>query len=142
MGDMCEDIVRKLFKKYSIKLKPTQPSCYYDFEVKNLMVEVKGRNCSSKAYRETLIGSNKIEHYLNRPNSELYKFLLVFVFTDGIFAHFYDRNYPYSTCDSPITSYRKMHHLIPVDRLKPIRQILSELKPEYRGDQKKTYRDL
>ena len=113
--------LRKFFNDDSIT-KTKNINASFDFEGKNILIELKSRRCKSSTYPTTIVGSTKFKK-LDPDKTDHY---FVFKFTDGtfyikynpgIFRHYEEK----SICRRDRGRIEKQTHiLIPVDNLQPL----------------------
>lgn len=120
-------------QKYSLDIKKMSPYHFSDFISKNkkILFELKRRNNKRKDFPYTIIGYDKVtrfKHY-NQKQNNLYLFIMVFHFNDGIFFFVHNDNYKYKIKKYvrhkriDFVDKKKDYIFIPVEELRPLEDI-------------------
>ena len=89
-GKCCEEeLIEKIREKWGNDIKKTKNKyAVFDFENKDLQIELKNRRCSSKTYPSMMIGLNKI--IKAQQDIDKKKSIFLWNLTDGLFMWEYN----------------------------------------------------
>ena len=93
---------------------PLPDGSHFDFQGKNLLIELKSRRCKRTAFLDTAIGVPKIS-YAKQCQEDVY---FVFKYTDGMYYWKYDKTIPLRL--GAISTSGIPHWFIPITLLSPM----------------------